>query len=121
MAIYTLDGTDKEISVLGRYVSVKNNGSGTVYASSTPDLDDLEASDIVPVQPGESAVVRDCRKKLYVRGTGEIAVVSGNEPFNFFKPAPKKGGGTGGGSGIYAEVTIAENQVYTELERIEEQ
>ena len=162
MAIYTLDGTDKEINVLGRYSSVKNNGSGTVYASSTPDLDNLEAPDIVPVQPGESVVVRDCKKKLYIRGSGQIAVESGNEPFNFFKSAPKKGGGdglyvpltvcgdtdlnngtesgdpnapgeglfvpinvygyadSGGGSGIHMTVTIAENQAFTELERIDE-
>lgn len=99
MAIYILDGNDKEINVLGRYASVKNNGDETVYASSTPDLDDLEASDIVPVQPGESAVVRDCNKKLFVRGSGQIAVVSGNQPFNFFKSAPNGGNGGGGTSG----------------------
>lgn len=91
MAIYNLDGTDKEISVLGRYASVKNNGDETVYASSTPDLD-LEAAEVVPIQAGESVVVRDCKKKLYVRGSGQIAVADGNEPFNFFT-------GSGGGSG----------------------
>ena len=95
MAIYTLTGTDKEISVQGRYASVKNNGTETVYASSAPDLD-LNAAEVVPIQAGESVIVRDCRKKLYVRGSGQIAVVSGNEPVNFFKPAPK---GNGGGSG----------------------
>ena len=95
MAIYTLTGTDKEISVQGRYASVKNNGTETVYASSAPDLE-LNAAEVVPIQAGESVIVRDCRKKLYVRGSGQIAVVSGNEPVNFFKPAPK---GNGGGSG----------------------
>lgn len=99
MAIYTLDGTDKEISVQGRYASVKNNGVKTIYASSTPDLD-LEAPDIVPIQAGESVIVRDCKKKLYVRGNGQIAVISGNEPVNFFKSAPKKGDGTGMAMGI---------------------
>ncbi len=97
MAIYTLDGTDKEIRVQGRYASVKNNGTETVYASSTPDLE-LNAADVVSIQAGESVIVRDCRKKLYVRGSGQIAVVSGNEPVNFFKPAPKGDGG--GGDGI---------------------
>lgn len=99
MAIYTLDGTDREIPVLGRYASVKNNGDGTVYASSTPDLDALEAPGIVPIVSGESAVVRDCKKKLYVRGNGQIAVVSANQPFNFFESAPKGGGGDGGSGG----------------------
>ena len=97
MAIYTLTGTDKEIRVQGRYASVKNNGTETVYASSTPDLE-LNAAEVVPIQAGESVIVRDCRKKLYVRGSGQIAVVSGNEPVNFFKPAPKGDGG--GGDGI---------------------
>ncbi len=95
MAIYNLTVTDNEISVQGRYASVKNNGAETVYASSAPDLE-LNAPEVVPIQPGESVIVRDCRKKLYVRGSGEIAVVSGNEPVNFFRPAPK---GYGGGSG----------------------
>ena len=95
MAIYTLNGTDKEIPVQGRYASVKNNGSGTVYASSKPDLE-LNAAEVVPIQSGESVIVRDCKKKLYVKGSGQIAIVSGNEPVNFFKPAPK--GGSGGGS-----------------------
>ena len=97
MAIYTLNGTDKEIRVQGRYASVKNNGTETVYASSAPDLEP-NAADVVPIQAGESVIVRDCRKKLYVRGSGQIAVVSGNEPVNFFKPAPKGEGG--GGDGI---------------------
>lgn len=98
MAIYTLDGTNKEISVLGRYASVKNNGSGTVYASSTPNLV-LGVPEVVPIQPGESAVVRDCRKKLYIKGNGEIAVESCNQPFNFFTPSSGGGSGTGSGSG----------------------
>lgn len=109
MAIYTLDGTDKEINVLGRFASVKNNGNTTVYASSTPDLDDLKAPDIVPIVSGESAVVRDCKKKLYVRGNGQIAVVSGNQPFNFFKPAPKGVGGKAI-SGFREKLSIAETR-----------
>ena len=95
MAIYNLDGTDKEISVQGRYASVKNNGTETVYASSTPDLD-LEAAEVVPIQAGESVVVRDCKKKLYVRGSGQIAVVSANMLYNFFSSPPKNGGEGGG-------------------------
>lgn len=97
MAIYTLTGETKEINVLGRYASVKNNGEETIYASCASDLSP-EAPDVVPIQAGESVIVRDCRKKLYVRGSGQIAVVSANEPVNFFKPAPKGGSG-GGGSG----------------------
>ena len=97
MAIYTLIGTDKENGVQGRYASVKNNGAETIYASSAPDLE-LNAAEVVPIQPGESVIVRDCRKKLYVRGSGEIAVVSGNEPVNFFNPAPK--GESGGGDTV---------------------
>lgn len=97
MAIYTLTGETKEINVLGRYASVKNNGEETIYASSSSDLSP-EAPDVVPIQAGESVIVRDCRKKLYVSGSGLIAVVSGNDPVNFFKPAPKGGSG-GGGSG----------------------
>lgn len=97
MAIYTLTGETKEINVLGRYASVKNNGEETIYASCASDLSP-EAPDVVPIQAGESVIVRDCRKKLYVSGSGLIAVVSGNEPVNFFKPAPKGGSG-GGGSG----------------------
>ncbi len=99
MAIYILNGTDKELNVPGRYASVKNNGTETVYASSTPNLD-LEAAEVVPIQAGESVVVRDCKKKLYVRGSGQIAVISGNEPFNFFKSTPKKGVFTGLPMGI---------------------
>lgn len=97
MAIYTLIGTDKENGVQGRYASVKNNGAETIYASSAPDLE-LNAAEVVPIQPGESVIVRDCRKKLYVRGSGEIAVVSGNEPVNFFNPTPK--GESGGGDTV---------------------
>lgn len=94
MAIYVLDGVDKGIDVLGCYVSIKNNSGSVVYASPESDLNP-EANKVIPIMSGESVVVRDCNKKVYVRGIGQIAIVDSNEPFNFFRPARIENSGSG--------------------------
>lgn len=90
MAIYVLDGSMKEIKVLGRFVSVKNNSGSIMYASSEPDLSP-KAEKVLPVTAGESVTVPNCSKKVYVQGTGQVAIESSNYPYNFFNPPPKKG------------------------------
>lgn len=95
MAQYTLTGEEKEISVVGIYASIKNNSDNTMYAAASSGID-VASESVTPIQAGESTVIAaNNDKKVYVMGTGNIAVLSGNEKFNFFKPAPKGSGGGG--------------------------
>lgn len=99
MAQYTLTGEEKEIAVIGIYASIKNNSDNVMYASASAQID-ISSESVTPIQAGESTVIAsNNEKKVYVIGTGDIAILSGNEKFNFFKPAPKGGSG-GGGEGI---------------------
>ena len=99
MAQYTLDGNEKKIEVLGIYASIKNNSDAVMYASGTSSIDPA-GENVTPIQPGESVVIpANNERAVFVLGTGDAAVLSGNKEFNFFKPAPKGGGG-GSGDGI---------------------
>lgn len=94
MAQETLNGIEKTIETIGIYASIKNNSDTTIYVSTVPGIDPSSINS-TPVQPGESLCMPTNReKKFYVLGTGDIAFLSSNEAFNFFKPAPKVGGGT---------------------------
>lgn len=97
MAQFTLDGTEKKIEVLGLYAAVKNNSDSVMYAGAASGVDPSEEA-ATPIQPGESAVIPVSKDKaVFLLGTGKAAVLSSNEKFNFFKPAPKAGGGSGDG------------------------
>ena len=91
MAQYTLDGNEKKIEVLGIYASIKNNSDAVMYASGTSSIDPA-GENVTPIQPGESVVIpANNERAVFVLGTGDAAVLSGNKEFNFFKPAPKGG------------------------------
>lgn len=98
---FTLNGNEKKIDVTGMYTSVKNNSGTIVYISNEPNIDAAGTS-CTPIQPNESLMISTLRKKFYIKGTGDIAVVSGNQPVNFFKPAGASSGGSSGG-GQYLE------------------
>lgn len=99
MAQYTLDGSEKKIKVLGLYASIKNNSGTVIYAGQQAGIDP-SGTNVTPIQAGESVVIpANVDKCVYLLGTGDIAVISGNERFNFFKPAPKDGSGGGGTGG----------------------
>lgn len=94
MAQTTLNGSEKEIETIGIYASIKNNADSTVYVSAIKGVDPSDGN-ATPIQPGESICIPTSReKKFYILGTGDIAFISGNEALNFFKPAPRGGGGT---------------------------
>ncbi len=67
-----LDGTEIKVENLGGYhVSVKNNGSGTLYASASPDI--AEGADgVLPIGAGECACCPDCGGTIYLKGKGEV-------------------------------------------------
>ena len=101
MAQFTLDGSEKKIKVLGLYASIKNNSGTVIYAGQHAGLDP-SATNVTPIQAGESiSIPANADKYIYLLGTGDVAIISGNEWVNFFKPAPKGGSGGGGtGNGI---------------------
>lgn len=97
MAQYTLDGKEKKIGVLGIYASIKNNSDAVMYGSAMSGIDPA-GENVTPIQPGESVVIPSNNDRaVFLLGTGDAAVLSGNKEFNFFKPAPKGGGGSGDG------------------------
>ena len=97
MAQYTLDGKEKKIGVLGIYASIKNNSDVVMYGSAMSGIDPA-GENVTPIQPGESVVIPSNNDRaVFLLGTGDAAVLSGNKEFNFFKPAPKGGGGSGDG------------------------
>lgn len=116
---FTLNGNEKKIDVTGMYTSVKNNSGTIVYISNEPNIDAAGTS-CTPIQPNESLMISTLRKKFYIKGTGDIAVVSGNQPVNFFKPAGASSGGSSGGgvSQSYVDnadtATLASAKSYTD-------
>lgn len=68
-----------------------------MYGSAMSGIDPA-GENVTPIQPGESVVIPSNNDRaVFLLGTGDAAVLSGNKEFNFFKPAPKGGGGSGDG------------------------
>lgn len=81
------------------YFWVRNDGSGTVLMSLSPNIEEGKDG-VIEVLAGSSAGTmhgfNDTRNDLYISGSGKVQVMGTYTPENPFKTAGK-GGGDGGG------------------------
>ncbi len=91
----TLTGGKNHVSGLGGdHACIKNNSTATIYASANADISETATIGVLPILPGESAVLPGCAGNLYLLGTGDVVIIGSDLAENFFKPAPVGGGGT---------------------------
>ncbi len=95
----SLEGAEMKVDNLGGYhVSVRNNGSGVLYASASPNI--VPGADgVLPVGAGECACCPDCGGTIYLVGNGEVVLGGTVGMTNLFASAG--GGGSSGGSESY--------------------
>lgn len=78
-----LTGTEMQVSdVSGGFCSIKNRGSEVLYASAYPDIV-ADADKVLPIDPGESALLDIENKCVYLLGTGKVSLVGSTSPVNF--------------------------------------
>ena len=90
-----LTGTEVAVSGLkGRNAAIRNDGTSVVYASTKPDIS-ASSDGVLTVPAGQSAVLYDLKDKLYILGTGQVMVVTGDHNENPFKTSTSTGGSSG--------------------------
>lgn len=102
-----ISGAETKVDNLGGYhVSIKNNGSGVIYASAKPDIAP-GADGVLPIGAGECACCPDCNGTIYLKGSGEVTLGGTVGMTKLFASAGggSGGGGGGGSSAVYGAMT----------------
>ena len=88
-----LSGTELAVTdISGANICIKNSGSETLYASAHSGVT-ADAPGVLPVDPGTSAILPDCKGSVYLLGRGKAVLAGGDTKFNLFLPAPGNGSG----------------------------
>ncbi len=91
-----LSGTELAVTdISGANICIKNSGSETLYASAHSGVT-ADAPGVLPVDPGTSAILPDCKGAVYLLGRGKAVLAGGDTKFNLFSPAPGNGSGDSG-------------------------
>lgn len=91
-----LSGTELAVTdISGANICIKNSGSETLYASAHSGVT-ADAPGVLPVDPGTSAILPDCKGAVYLLGRGKAVLAGGDTKFNLFSSTP--GDGSGGSS-----------------------
>lgn len=87
-----LTGVETAVKTSGRYMNIKNSGTGIMYASTAPNVV-ADADGVMPIDAG-SAVVLDtsAADTVYLLGTGKAVYISKDTDTNFFNSAAAAGG-----------------------------
>lgn len=94
----SLSGSELAVTdISGANICIKNSGSETLYASAHSGVT-ADAPGVLPVDPGTSAILPDCKGSVYLLGRGKAVLAGGDTKFNLFSPAPGNGSGDSGGS-----------------------
>lgn len=94
----SLSGAELAVTdISGANICIKNSGSETLYASAHSGVT-ADAPGVLPVDPGTSAILPDCKGSVYLLGRGKAVLAGGDTKFNLFSPAPGHGSGDSGGS-----------------------
>ncbi len=94
----SLSGAELAVTdISGANICIKNSGSETLYASAHSGVT-ADAPGVLPVDPGTSAILPDCKGAVYLLGRGKAVLAGGDTKFNLFSPAPGDGSGDSGGS-----------------------
>lgn len=92
----TLSGTELAVTdISGANICIKNCGTETLYASVHSGVI-ADAPGVLPVDPGTSVILPDCKGAVYLLGRGKAVLAGGDTKFNLFSSAP--GDGSGGSS-----------------------
>lgn len=110
----TLELTGEEVHVHFTagfpYFWVRNDGSGTVLISLSPNISEGKDG-VIEVLAGSSAGTmhgfNDTRNDFYISGSGKVQVMATHTPENPFRKA-QKGGGNGGVIPIGFEAMLSE-------------
>lgn len=90
-----LNGTELMIEgVCGSNVCVKNKGKSVVYAAANPNVE-ADKDGVLPVDPGEIAVLPDCKGTVYLLGTGRVIIIGTDKTENYFNPIGTSEGSVG--------------------------
>lgn len=99
-----LGGTELAVTdISGANICIKNNGSITLYASVHSGVA-ADAPGVLPVEPGTSVILPDCKGAVYLLGRGKAVLAGGDTKFNLF--SPEGGAGGSGGSAASADCEL---------------
>ena len=89
-----LSGTELAVTdISGVNICIKNNGSATLYASVNPGVA-ADTPGVLPVEPGTSVILPDCKGAVYLLGRGKAVLAGGDTKFNLFSPIPGESSGS---------------------------
>ncbi len=92
----SLSGAELAVTdISGANICIKNSGSETLYASAHSGVT-ADAPGVLPVDPGTSAILPDCKGAVYLLGRGKAVLAGGDTKFNLFSSAPGDGSGDSG-------------------------
>lgn len=106
----TITGDEVEVVIGGQYCNIRNDGTDTIYASTTPGIS-AGADGVISIPAGGAVVLPDVRGKVYLLGTGSAALVGKDDGNPVFKPAAA----TGGGEDTVARTKISAHEGNTEV------
>lgn len=86
-----LNGAETKVEIAGQNCAVRNDGTGTVYASRRTGII-AGADGVLAVPAGQSAVLRDTCGTLYLLGTGSVQLVGADYDSIPFKTVSASGG-----------------------------
>lgn len=99
-----LGGTELAVTdISGANICIKNNGSITLYASVHSGVA-ADAPGVLPVEPGTSVILPDCKGAVYLLGRGKAVLAGGDTKFNLF--SPDGGAGGSGSSSVSADCEL---------------
>lgn len=94
MATYksiTLTGAEQEIKISGQNCDIRNDSTGTIYASRRTPVAQ-SGNDVLSIPSGQAAKLLDSAGTVFLSGTGAVVLCGNDYETSVFKPAPTNGG-----------------------------